>query len=71
VGNLKDVVARNRAARRRDVRKAAYILGLFGLIILVIALYECTTVFEPNLPARAKPAPTQRLDGVRLGAPHH
>ena len=71
MGKLDDVVKRNRGARKRDVRKAAYALGIFGLIILIIALYECTTVFEPNIPATAKPAPAHRLDGVQLGAPKH
>ena len=69
MARLQDVAARNAAARKRDVRKVAYVLGGFLLIALVIVLYECTEVFEPNLPPTPKPAPTQRIDGVKLGAP--
>jgi len=69
VGELKDIVARNRAARRRDVRKVGYVLALFALIITTIVLYECTEAFEPNVPIAPAPGPAHRIDGVQLGAP--
>ena len=71
MARLEDVAARNAAARKRDVRKVAFVLGGFLLIALIIVLYECTEVFEPNIPPTAKPGPAQRLDGVKLGAPTH
>ena len=71
MARLQDVAARNAAARKRDVRKVAYVLGGFLLIVLIIVLYECTEVFEPNLPPKPAPAPTHRIDGVQLGAPKH
>jgi len=66
MARLEDVAARNAAARKRDVRKVGFALGIMLLIVLTIVLYECTEVFEPNIP---KPGPPQQLHDVQIGKP--
>jgi hypothetical protein len=66
VGRLDNIIARNRAAQRRGLRKLLVTGGVVAMLIAIAAMLLFTDLGQPATQPRAAPT---HVDGIYLGAP--